>query len=73
MAQVQASPAPSTKASTPVPTINGSVQAATNETSSSFDLKRIEVDSLMTEFRNVMGSNWDRYRDVITHFLTGIV
>lgn len=25
----------------------------------------------MTEFRNVMGANWDRYRDVITHFLTG--
>lgn len=33
--------------------------------------KRIEVDSLMTEFQANMGSNWDRYRDVITHFLIG--
>lgn len=33
--------------------------------------KRVEVDTIMTEFQANMGSNWDRYRDVITHFLTG--
>lgn len=33
--------------------------------------KRIEVDSIMTEFQKALGSNWDRYRDVITHFIIG--
>ncbi|KAA8912143.1 hypothetical protein TRICI_003608 [Trichomonascus ciferrii] len=33
--------------------------------------KRIEMDSMMAEFQKNLGSNWDRYRDVITLFLIG--
>jgi hypothetical protein len=75
MALVQASPAPSTKPATPIPPINGTAHTVANGglSPSLSELRRIEVDGLMTEFRNVMGANWDRYRDVITHFLTGTV
>ncbi|VVT50055.1 uncharacterized protein SAPINGB_P002578 [Magnusiomyces paraingens] len=32
---------------------------------------RVEVDDIMAQIRGRLGSQWDRYRVVITHFLTG--
>jgi transcriptional coactivator HFI1/ADA1 len=44
---------------------------AANSSSSSGSVKRIDVDALMVEFQKLLGDNWDRYRDTITHFLVG--
>lgn len=49
----------------------GGDTAAGGNTPSKSAPKRVEVDTLMTEFQAHLGPNWDRYRDVITHFLTG--
>lgn len=49
----------------------GDTAAGGNSTPSKSMPKRVEVDTLMTEFQAHLGPNWDRYRDVITHFLTG--
>jgi hypothetical protein len=49
-------------ASTPSKTGNSSTPAGQ---------KRIDVDGIMTEFRKRLGDNWDRYREVLTHFLIG--
>lgn len=42
-----------------------------DQTPKSVKSKRIEMDSMMAEFQKNLGSNWDRYRDVITLFLIG--
>ncbi|KAG5354885.1 Transcriptional coactivator HFI1/ADA1 [Yarrowia sp. B02] len=32
---------------------------------------RLQVDDMMGAFQKQLGPNWDRYRDVLTHFLVG--
>lgn len=60
-----ATPAASTPAvgETPAP----SNHAGSSSSSSS----RLQVDDMMTSFQKQLGPNWDRYRDVLTHFLVG--
>lgn len=61
-AAAAATPAASTPAvgGTPAPSAAGTSSAS-----------RLQVDDMMTAFQKQLGPNWDRYRDVLTHFLVG--
>lgn len=53
---------------TPAP---ATVAAAASAGKKKDDTKRLEVDGMMTEFQKKLGKNWDKYRDLLTHFLIG--
>ncbi|KAG5370297.1 Transcriptional coactivator HFI1/ADA1 [Yarrowia sp. C11] len=62
-AETAATPAAST------PAVGGTPAPSTAAGSSS--ASRLQVDDMMTAFQKQLGPNWDRYRDVLTHFLVG--
>lgn len=68
---VAAAAAESTAGATPAATpAAGGTPAPSNHAGSSSS-SRLQVDDMMTSFQKQLGPNWDRYRDVLTHFLVG--
>lgn len=63
-----ATPAATPAASTPA--VGGGTPAPSAAGGSS-SASRLQVDDMMTSFQKQLGPNWDRYRDVLTHFLVG--
>ncbi|AOW02851.1 transcriptional regulator of RNA polII, SAGA, subunit-domain-containing protein [Yarrowia lipolytica] len=62
-----ATPTATPAASTPA--VGGTPAPSTAAGSSS--ASRLQVDDMMTAFQKQLGPNWERYRDVLTHFLVG--